>query len=273
MNENKIPIRFFVITFSWTWLFILPFALMAYFGIIPIDVFYSSNIFLPVMFIGIFGPVIGAFVSLQTINGKSAIKPFIKSFLSLNFGWKSWIAIFLIFGGSAFIAWILPEFFGEARLPSDLPNAFIFPLYLLLMIFFGGGQEEIGWRGYILPFLEKRFGLIVGSLILGLIHAIWHLPLWFIPGMSQSYMNFFAFILFTIGGAYILSWIIKASGNRLFSGLVAHGATNAFSGLFPWLIMVKGVKQPHFWIHCILIFIIGIVIVLLRTLKNRKYGT
>ena len=57
------------------------------------------------------------------------------------------------------------------------------------MVFLGGGQEEIGWRGYILPFLENKFGRWLGSGILGLIWAFWHLPLWFIPGTNQTYGN------------------------------------------------------------------------------------
>jgi len=50
-------------------------------------------------------------------------------------------------------------------------------------------------------------------------------------------MNFFGFILMTIGYSYIFEWIIKISGRRLLSGLVSHGTANAFSALFPFLVM------------------------------------
>jgi len=222
--------------------------------------------------ISAFGPAAGTFFSLRTIEGKGAIKNYLKRFLSFKFGWKVWISIFIILGLTSFIAWIVPELFKMDRVPSFLPIYFFIP-YLIICILFGGGQEEIGWRGYILPFLEKKYGLIIGSFILGIIWAIWHLPLWFIPGASQSYMNFLSFIFLTIGYSYIFSWIVEESGKRLLSGPIVHGTANGLMVVFPTLIMEKNIIQIRFWIYCVLIFIIGIIIVAIRTVKSRKNST
>ena len=266
--ENKIPVRFFLVAFLWSWLILVPIAALTRLGILEIDV-NNLLIILPISFIGALGPAAGAFFSLYTINGKGAIKEYCKKFISLKFGWKAWVSMFAILGGAYFIAWIIPEFFGEDRIPAFIP-LYIFPIYILLMIFMGGGQEEIGWRGYILPFLEKKYGLLVGSLILGIIWAIWHIPLWFISGTTQTYMNFIAFTFMTIGYSYIFSWIREASGNRLLSGLVAHGLANGFAVIFPTLVMDENTKQIRFWIYTVIILIIGIIIVSIRTYKKRK---
>ena len=239
--ENKIPVRFFVVTFIFSWL-LWTVAIILSRGNSQDVIYTSSGIVMPLMFFGAFGPAVGAFVSLRSIEGKGAIKKYCKKFLSLNFGWKVWLFMVLILGGSYFISWIIPELFGEKRIPSFLPNLYVFPIYLLLMIFFGGGQEEIGCRGYILPYLEKKYGLIIGSLILGIVWAIWHIPLWFISGTSQAYMNFIAFAFMTIGYSYIFSWVREASGNRLLSGLIVHGMANGFVAIFPTLIMEKKCK-------------------------------
>jgi len=266
--ENRIPIRFFIVAFLWSWIILVPIAFLINFGIIQIDV---SNLLiaLPISLMGALGPAAGAFFSLYTINGKGAVKEYCKKFISLKFGWKPWISMFLILGGAYFIAWIIPEIFGEKRILPFIP-IYIFPIYLLLMIFMGGGQEEIGWRGYILPFLEKKYGLIIGSLILGIIWSIWHVPLWFIPGSTQVYMNFIAFTFMTIGYSYIFSWIIELSSNKLFSGLVAHGIANAFAVIFPTIIIDKDANQIRFWIYTVIILVIGIIIVLIRTYKKIK---
>ena len=265
--DIKIPIRYFVITFLWSWFF---------WGIIIFagqrssqdNMFLEPYITMLIMIVGAFGPAIGAFVSLRTIDGKGAVGKFLKSFVSFNFGWKVWLSIFLVLGGTSVIAWLIPELFGGERLPAYPPSAYVLPIYLLMMIFLGGGQEEIGWRGYISPFLEKRFGLVFGALILGIVWTFWHLPLWFMPGSNQLYMNFFGFMLLSIGYTYFFSWIIEASGNRLMSGLVAHGVANTFPYLFPWLVIAQDAKQERFWIYCILIFVIGVIVVVLRILKK-----
>src|SRR5947209_6867182 len=44
--------------------------------------------------------------------------------------------------------------------------------------------EEIGWRGYALPRLAARLGFARGSVVLGIIWALWHIPLFFIPGVD-----------------------------------------------------------------------------------------
>lgn len=267
--KKRFPLRFFVITFTWSWLIWLPLILSG-FEIIPISKELLTSLTLPLSMLAAFGPAVGAFFSLYTLEGKGSIRNFLKSFLSLKFGWKVWTTIFLVLGLSTVVAWFIPELFGEPRLPMLLPNIFIFPIYWLLMVFLGGGQEEIGWRGYILPFLEKRFGTWMGNIILGLIWACWHIPLWFIPGTSQTYMNFAGFVMLTIGYSFFFTWVIKASGNRPLAGLIAHGTANSFIPVFPIFIMGIGVPQIRYWIWTSLTLLIGIVIMILSKYRVEK---
>jgi len=258
----------FFITFAWSWILWLPLVLCG-FGIIPLSKEMLSALSIPAIGIGAFGPAVGALCSLRTTKGKGAIRTYLKSFLSLKFGWKAWIAIFIALGASTAVAWIIPEFFGEARLSTLLPSYFIFPLYWLLMVFVGGGQEEIGWRGYILPFLENKFGRWLGSGILGLIWAFWHLPLWFIPGVSQTYMNFGGFIMLMLGYSLFYSWVREASGKRPLAGMIAHGTANAFVPLFPVVVLSVNAVQVRYWIWVSLTLAIGIVFLLISTMKTK----
>ena len=272
--KPKIPLRFFVITFLWTWLFTLPWTLFA-FGIIPKD---NIRLFIPCYLMHIigaaFGPAVGAFVSLRSINGKGAVKKYLKSFLSFNFGWKVWLAMFLFFGISHFVSYFMPEMHGlfgahfyhpfEDNVPT-LPDRFYINFFLSFTVIVGGGLEEVGWRGYILPFLEKRFGLIIGSLILGIIWAVWHV--WYVIILGA---DFFGFMLTTIGLSYFLSWVIQASGNRLLSGVIVHGLDNAFITLIPRIIPYIRQNPIQNWIYCSFIFLTGIIIVAIRTIKKRK---
>jgi membrane protease YdiL (CAAX protease family) len=55
-----------------------------------------------------------------------------------------------------------------------------------------GGQagKEIGWRGHALQRLAARTGLARGSVLLGVIWAASHLPLFFIQGTDTTGQSF-----------------------------------------------------------------------------------
>ncbi|RPA69374.1 CPBP family intramembrane metalloprotease [Cyclobacteriaceae bacterium YHN15] len=267
INNKPIPLRFFLLTFLWSWLLWLPFVL-AGLGIWEWNDSLRSSLRMPVILLGAFGPGIGALYAIRTLEGKSAVKPFLKTFLAIDFGWKVWLIIIVGLGLANFLAWYIPGFFGFERFTMLLPTILVFPIYWLLMIFFGGGQEEIGWRGYILPFLESKFGLWYGNILLGTIWAFWHVPLWFIEDSFQTYMPFPAFLIGCIGMSFFFSWVVKASKNKPMSALVAHGTANAFIPLFPSIIMATDVFQVHFWILEFLI--LGIGIIALLSIKKNK---
>ena len=172
-EEGRFPYRFFVVTFAWSWLIWLPLVLAGA-GIIPLGTHLLSAVTVPVTILGIFGPAAGAFYCLRASRGKGAVRQYLRGLLDLRFGWYAWLAPPLVLGGTAWLAWVLPELWGEPRLKMLLPSVWVFLPYLLVMIFLGGGQEELGWRGYILDPLEERLGPWLGSLVLGVIWAVWH---------------------------------------------------------------------------------------------------
>lgn len=271
MNESvRFPLRFFLVTFIWSWVLWTPFVLVS-FKIISMTDKFLSFLTLPIIIIGAFGPLVGAlFILHQDDGGKGSAVKYLQSFFDIHLGWKAYVFPLVILGGSTFIAWFLPELFGEKRQQMLLPSIWVFIPYLLIMIFLGGGQEEFGWRGYALPLLERQFGVWFANIILGIIWAFWHLPLWFITGTSQTYMNFGGFILLTVGYSFIFSWIRKISGNRPFSGLYTHGFANAFIPLMPIIVLQKDVPQQRFWIWVILTFLIGISITIFRKKNNEN---
>ena len=269
---SKIPIRFFIVTFLWSWL-CFGIAILIGHRIFQDTAFLPFEVIYAIVIVGLFGPGAGAYISIYSLEGKGAVKKYFKKFLSLKFGWRTWLTILLGIGLITFIAWIIPEYIGKNKIQAPFSNIHTFPVFFIVCLiystFLNGGNEEIGWRGYILPYLENKYGLIIGSLILGIIWSIWHIPMWFIHGMNHIYMNFFAFMIFCIGYSYILSWIVKMSGNRLFSGLVAHGAVNAYFFLFPVIIHEKNNPQIRFWIYSVIILIMGLIIVIAR-IRNDK---
>ncbi|NEA42515.1 CPBP family intramembrane glutamic endopeptidase [Streptomyces sp. SID11385] len=69
--------------------------------------------------------------------------------------------------------------------------------FLVSMVVAGPLSEEAGWRGTAYPRLRERAGRVPVALVLGVVWAVWHLPLFFIEGTVQKELG-----LFTPGGLF-----------------------------------------------------------------------
>src|SRR5262245_53544396 len=85
--------------------------------------------------------------------------------------------------------------------------------------------EEIGWRGYALPRLASRLGLGVASVVLGVIWASWHLPLFFIPGGNVG-ESFPTYPLAVTAISVAMAWLYWRTGGSLLLTMLMHAAVN-----------------------------------------------
>jgi membrane protease YdiL (CAAX protease family) len=67
------------------------------------------------------------------------------------------------------------------------------PMTVGLQIFTGAMGEELGWRAFLLPRLERRLSPRVAALVMAITWALWHLPAFFFPGMPQQHLPTIAF--------------------------------------------------------------------------------
>ncbi|MCR5807844.1 MAG: CPBP family intramembrane metalloprotease [Oscillospiraceae bacterium] len=104
------------------------------------------------------------------------------------------------------------------------------PFYMIILMLpimlLGGGLEEAGWRYITFTELDKKFGFVKSAVIMGVIWAFWHLPLFFIPGVNQYGKNFLAFIFGCIGLSFMLGAIRKVTGS-VWLCVMMHMLTNA----------------------------------------------
>ena len=105
----------------------------------------------------------------------------------------------------------------------------------------GGGNEEPGWRGFALPKLQERYAPVPATLLLGVVWALWHLPLLATgPTAFHGLASFVDFapsvavrILNIVGVAFILTWIYNETGSVLLAILAHTGFNTANSTLVP----------------------------------------
>jgi membrane protease YdiL (CAAX protease family) len=263
---TRFPYRFFVVTFLWSWMIWLPLVL-AGLNVIRVGQEFLAKANMPALILAAFGPAMGALYSLSTLNGKGAVREYLRGVLDLRMGWKVWIAPAVLVGGSTCAAWVLPEFWGATHLGIRF-SLLTSPLDLVIVALFAGSQEELGWRGYILDPMEDRLGPWLGSLVLGVIWAVWHLPLFFIPGSGPDAVPWLGFMLLTTGYSWFFSWIREASGKRTFSGIYAHGLINVFGSLFPMI--DPSAPQVRYWLWSIFAFAIGVAAMAIRSVKSGR---
>ena len=131
----------------------------------------------------------------------------------------------------------------DTLFPKDLPvSPIILSIpYFFLMILIGGGQEEFGWRGYALASLQKRFGVMRASLLIGSIWGLWHLPtVGYAWRWSLSTYPFIPFIIMTTSISVVYSWLYNASNQKLIVVIIFHAMSNTAAPLLPFLLLEEG---------------------------------
>jgi len=113
------------------------------------------------------------------------------------------------------------------------------PWYLMLAATVGstliGGQagEELGWRGYALPRLAARLGLGGGSVVLGVLWAGWHLPLFFVPGADTFGQSFPVYLLQVTALSVAMAWLYANTRGSLLPVMLMHAAVNNTKDIVP----------------------------------------
>ncbi len=225
---------FFISTFAWTWTFWILRTLVLN-NVIDLSISPDT-----LKFVGGFGPFSMALLLTHRRRGREGVLSLLKRGVDHRFGWKWWIPIllsttFVTFSAYQIVKMITPvpnilQF--EAALNSF--TEFLAGLLVLVLI---SVAEEFGWRGYALDRLQARFEVskitaIKSSLVLGLVWASWHLPLFFTPGEGKSFETqyFPFFLVMTVLLAISFTWIHNNTGGSILAAIAFHTAVN-FSGL------------------------------------------
>ena len=103
---------------------------------------------------------------------------------------------------------------------------------LLIALVIPAILEEVGWRGYALPRLQHSFGALRASLILGVIWAGLHLPLWLLPDFGFADQSIPLYVVQVMAFSVVLAWLYNATGGSLLLTGIAHAAINGWPT--PW---------------------------------------
>jgi uncharacterized protein len=193
-----------------------------------------------------FGPAIGAYVVLRAVEGRAGVHAWLRRLTLWRVDPKLYVFAVVVLPALVIASYaFLPD--GSDKLGdagAAFPVSFLGMLIVLALL--GGGQEEPGWRGFALPRLLERYTPLGASVRLGVIWALWHLPLFVfvadydnagtdVAGVAAMFVIFTVGL--TIGLSIIQTWLYHRSGGSVFLAVVAHGAANASFAFLPstWL--------------------------------------
>jgi membrane protease YdiL (CAAX protease family) len=249
MKKNPL-LAFFLIAYVISWIFWIPALLSDYgVGLIHINPFIT----IPLLAIGILlGPGFAGWLMSGIPDGATGRKRWWQRFIQWRFHlfWY-FFALFL-----PFFANLVADFtiitvkapFLVASVLSSIPmNWLVVLTYLTLIPVQIAGSplgEEPGWRGFALPRLQMSFGPLKGTLLLGFLWGMWHLPLILFSedfrGPSPVVPYLIIFVVAIMAFSILLTLLFNVTRGSLLAVILAHAAYNTASQSVSQLLFTRG---------------------------------
>ena len=214
MKNNRL-FKYLMITFLISWICWGVLILLGNNDVIA----YSDPAGFIIFCIGCFGPTIAAIA----IQDKRSPKSVVRYVFSGNHKAVLYLLLFCILLATTITV-------SSPERNTDMP-LYLFPIFLIIMTSIGGGFEELGWRGFMQPTLEKSMPFPIAVVLTSTIWSVWHLPLWFVAGSGQQEMPFIVFVVF----GYVLSFSMAAIHKKskcVFYSCIFHGLSNTLTSFF-----------------------------------------
>ena len=215
-----------ILTFGLTWLLEIPQVLDAR-GQLPFAFPFWGVILMGWM------PGLAAVIVAAATGGRRAVKTLFARVRLWRVGWPWYL---LVSGGTAAVwlgAVLLNPLFGGSGLHQpEFSLDLLVGLAINFVLLFLVNSEELVWRGSMLPRLQARWSALGASLFVGVFEGLFHLPLFFKPDSDQAAAGLPAFVIGSVAGAIIVSWLFNSTRGSLLLVQLFHIFANAWITLF-----------------------------------------
>jgi len=253
-------ILYFIIAFAFSWTIYLSLVAVKH-GWTDAPIPYSLH------YLASFGPTLAALIVTALTAGKEGLRELWSRMIKWRVRWG--YAVFAVFSPIVFFIlaaliiriikgeWLDVRLLGQANYMPYLGWG-VLPLWLIT---FGFG-EEIGWRGFALPRLQKTMSVQRATLTLALIWSLWHMPAFFYLDTIENLGGLMIIPGFMIGvlfGAVLLTWLYNGTGGSILMVAVWHAlfdlvtASEAGQDIVPilttvgvivWALYVANIEKP-----------------------------
>jgi len=194
----------------------------------------------PVMLLG---PSIAGITLTKVVDGKADLREFFSRLLFVRFP-LYWFTALLIPPALVFaVLVVLTRFVSPLYAPSHFFTGVLFAVP-------AGVLEEIGWTGYALPKMLSKSDAMSASLVLGLLWALWHLPVINYLGSATPHGSYWLQFLFTFALAMtairvLIVWLYVNTKSVLLAQLFHISSTGSLIVFGPS--RVSSAQEPYWY--------------------------
>jgi membrane protease YdiL (CAAX protease family) len=219
---------FFVLAFAFSW-----WAWIWY----QIDPVAADAPILPV------GPFLAALVMLAVVGGRPALRAWFAKIVH----WRVrpvWYAVALLVPPAlTFGAMAIHLSTGGVLVPDRVvPGVGAVVVQFLFVLVWIGLGEEPAWRGYALPRLMAGRSALAAAVVLGVLHALWHLPLFGVEYHLDG--NALPWAITVVAVSVVVAWVWVHTGGSLLLPMLLHASNNAVTFVWRWF---AGPDQLRLW--------------------------
>jgi membrane protease YdiL (CAAX protease family) len=233
-SGRKLPWLYLLIAYGWTWLFWIPVAMTK-------QDYQKSPLLLGLMFLGLLGPSIAGITLTYWEQGKPGGRDLWRRVFDVRRIRLVWVVVILLLSPLLHLvsmvmnSWLggAPPGFAFLKETLSMPPGL---LVILILYTLQAAFEELGWRGYLIDRLQARWEPLTVSLMIGIFHTFWHLPLFWVVGTNQIRYGFgldwWMFIAFIVSTSIYSTWCYNANQQSTLAVIFLHTAINVYLDIF-----------------------------------------
>ncbi|MER7051494.1 type II CAAX endopeptidase family protein [Streptomyces sp. NPDC000351] len=214
------------------------------------------------------GPILSALLVTAATEGRPGLRAWAGRLTKWRVGWRWYVGVIVavpavltvtatVVGGDS------PVVPGAVALAGFVPG-------LIMQMVTTGLAEEPGWRDFAMPIIQRRSGALLGSLVVGLLWGLWHLPLFLTEWAEYPDVAWWEpveFVATTIAFSLVMTWVFNRTGQSLPVTMLLHVGVNNFNSVL-WSDMFPELGREHA-AHTFLVSSVVVAAVLLIATRGR----
>jgi CAAX protease family protein len=210
-------ISFFTLTYALTWALWAPLVILR-------DSMPGGVGFVLAM-LGSLVPSTLAVVFVAVLHGKQGVRKLLGRLLKARIGLRWYLAV-LALPLLAPLALGLSILMGGDT-PSIDTTIFAVLFSFVFSIFPGSALgEELGWRGFALPNLQRKHTALRASLVIGVLWGTWHMPLWLTGRENHPFKFYLPFAISVVAMSVLCTWLYNSTRGSLLIVVLFHATAN-----------------------------------------------